>query len=350
MRSMRPATPGQTIARRLAASAALVLAVGATLALGGCDPCTGVYRCSNERVVSASGRVIEFRSGRAAPGVRVTFTPTGGAPVTGAAMTAVSDGDGQFRFASAVADGEQVIGTLTVTPPGPDPEYSVGGLALTTSSRRGEGNVFQPLLVRPWLFYIAEFRIREGNAPVVGATATFVRQSGGRPPAEPLQAVTDENGRIFFDVPSAGAEPAVGTWVLEGGNLPRTYIVDSARVRPLYADLPVGSLDGWWQLGAALDGAARFVLPDGTPLRDADVEFVRTGGLPLVEPRVTARTNDDGWLYLPLRIAQDVRGEVIGDFTVRAAGQGVRVARGARVRTIDSGDWRTVGIFTVTPP
>jgi hypothetical protein len=126
--------------------------------------------------------------------------------------------------------------------------------------------------------------------------------------------------------------------------------VDSARVRPLYADLPVGSLDGWWQLGAALDGAARFVLPDGTPLRDADVEFVRTGGLPLVEPRVTARTNDDGWLYLPLRIAQDVRGEVIGDFTVRAAGQGVRVARGARVRTIDSGDWRTVGIFTVTPP
>jgi len=322
------------------------------VALAACDPCAGVYRCSNESLVRASGRVIEFKSGRGVPGVHVEFRPApGAASFPGGILVATTDADGYYTVSGGVNGTGNVVTTLRVVPPVPDAPYEIPAVTLGASSRRGEGTTLLPVFARPWVAFVGEVRRRAAGGDVAaGATVVFQRDSGGTVSEQPVIRSTDGGGRFYFESPVAGGAPVYGTFRVSGGPLPRTYIVPYV-VRPLYFDTPPGPLDAFWQLGASLDAVARFVDDaTGAPFRGTAVEFVRTGGAALVQDRVTFTTNDDGYQQLPLQLAVDEPGEVVGDLTVRPVGQPARTFRGARIRSIDTGDYRILDPFRFPRP
>ena len=136
-----------------------VLGLCALMAVA-CDPCSGTMACGDSLDVSASGQLIEFRSGKGVGGVALVFRRTGGIEITDPERTVTTDGDGWYSYRVGAREHGSVTLSITVRPPSPYPEYTVEDVALSSSSVKGEGRPLGRWVVNPFLAFVGEVRSR----------------------------------------------------------------------------------------------------------------------------------------------------------------------------------------------
>ena len=133
--------------------------LAATLALGACDPCSGIVSCHVAPVASVTGQVIDYASGRAIAGATLVFAPSAGAS-PGVAASATTDAQGQFQLDVAATGAGAVTGDLTVRAPSFPGGYTVHGVQLAASRTRGEGVDLGRVLARPYLAFLGQVHSR----------------------------------------------------------------------------------------------------------------------------------------------------------------------------------------------
>jgi hypothetical protein len=323
----------------------------AALLTMGCDPCGGVPECRSESRVSYTGRVIAYETGRGVPGVTVVFRRAGGAELPTDSLVARTDEEGRFRFVSEARGAGDVLGAVHVRPPSAEiPPYTIPDVRLTVSGVRGAGGSFDAFTLRPYVQWVGAVRTRRETANTSFAFAHFKRTGGARLLAgDSLTVSLDVNGFFLIEALALDTGTVLGDVVFTSDSLPRAYRVEGLRLPVRVIDRRP-SLDRVLTIGSSLEYAIELRYRNGqTPVANADVEFRRTGGIPLVTPLVTGRTNADGRVRLVPRPSSEAPGVLVGDLTVRGA-DGLRqpfTVRGVRLATFDSDELRFGGVYLV---
>ncbi|MDB4877439.1 MAG: hypothetical protein JWM41_3885 [Gemmatimonadetes bacterium] len=325
----------------------MAFAGGATLAA--CDPCAGVAACTTAPRVAAQGRIVDVVDGHAIPGTRIYLvrSDSGSSSNTPAdSATTVTDAEGNFQVELGSGPGKFDI---IVAPPAL-PSYRVRDLALTSSTRRGEGNVLGVWVNMPVFSIAGELFYRATNELVRSGTVTFKRTGGvaisggdvhvssidGAGRADLLQNVfasgaDDVIGELTVNLPGA-----FGTSVLTNFHLTPSYVFRPASVRRF----GVGPTLSWFYRvynRATVNGA-----PNTT------VTFTRTGGIPTSAESFTATTDKDGNFFVPLLpLAQ---GTVVGNLTISPPPPfHSYVISGLQIPTLDADGVRFLPGFGVGP-
>lgn len=334
-------------ARRAIAGAGAALAAAA--ALGACDPCAGeLAGCRVEREVNYGGRVIDFASGRGVGGVTLVFRRTGGAPIGADSLVARTDGEGHYVLrASAGGDGE-VVGELTVRPPGASP-YVVRELRLAPTTVRGGGGVLATFVTQPYVDFVGELTYRRLNIPLAYSGVRFVRTSGARlARGDTLYGGSGPDGLFYMETLALEPGEIVGDLTLTPPDFPRPYVVRGVRLTARVTDRRP-ALDRSFRVGATLDYVAELrARGSREPLAGVDVEFRRTGGVLLTSDVFRGRTNAEGRVALTPTPANESQGEVVGDLTVRGGSLAAPfVIRNVRLAVYDSDELRFLGVLGV---
>ena len=144
-----------------------------------CDPCFGTVACDGSLDVSATGQVIEFRSGEGVAGVELVFRRTAGILPVEPEVRVTTDGDGLYDYRTKAQGAGSITFSVTVRPPAPFPEYTIDGITMTTSSVRGEGQPLGRWLVNPYLAFVGEVRMLD-TQEVSGVKSRVVCKSEGK--------------------------------------------------------------------------------------------------------------------------------------------------------------------------
>ena len=332
--------------------AALALATLAAPLLAGCDPCTGVIGgCRVARHVSYTGKVVDFATGRGVARVRVLFQRVSGAALTGDSLVASTDADGRYLLQGEVTGEGDVVGRVQIAPPAPLDAYVVDSVRLIPSTTRGQGDLLAPWLTQPVIDYVGELRYRRVNAPLAFASLRFVRTSGARLTAgDTVYGSSGPDG--FFHLSSTAREAGfvVGDLLVRpnASDFPRPYTITGMRI-PVRATDRVPSFDRSFQIGATLTYVAELrARGAGGVVANADVEFRRTSGPPLVADVVTGRTDASGRVALAPQPTSEAAGVLVGDITVRGGDlQRPFVIRGVRLPVYDDDQLRFLGVLGV---
>ncbi|MDF1505314.1 hypothetical protein [Roseisolibacter sp. H3M3-2] len=327
---------------------ALLVALAAVIA-SACDPCSGTVGCEVESRVSYTGKVIDFASGRGAPGVVVRFRPTGGGPVAADSLVVVTDAEGRYTLRVGAPAGAPVTGELTVAPPAPLEPYTVRDVRLVPTDVRGGGGVLPTYVTQPYVDYVAELIYRRSGGPLAYSTVTFTRTGGARL-ARGDRAVTQAgvDGWFYLEAPVVGADTVVGDLSVKYYEFARPLEIRGVRLPVRYTDrLP--ELDRSFRIGNALDYTVEIrSRATRQPVVGATVEFRRSGGLALQQPTYVGRTDLNGQLVLALTPLSEAPGEVVGDITVRPAGpEAPFVIRGVRIRSYDGDELPFLGVLGI---
>jgi hypothetical protein len=237
--------------RRLMLGAALVL----PLAVGACDPCTGVARCGGgTSYLAATGRIVDRVTGAGIDGVRLDVVRTSGIGVDEDSLAAVTANGGFWRVEFAPREGGALIVDVQVAPPGL-PAYRVRGVPLHTRANGGDANLNATWVTRPYFNYAGELFLRGTvdqrieNRPVEFRITGGVRTIGTGARDSIYRAATDVGGRIeLFPKREEGGllplgaeeligdltvflEPPLGPYVIRGIRLSPSYVYfDAGRI------------------------------------------------------------------------------------------------------------------------
>lgn len=329
----------------------VAVATGVVLASVACDPCTGVVGCTVNPTIAASGRVVEFVSGRGVADVRVEFIPTDSSVGLADRLTATTDADGLFRVSGTARESAGTVsGDVRLTPPdAADVPFVVGRVSLPVERQRGAGAVLPTWFTHPYLYALGSIRIGPGGPAAAGITVTFTSTGGAPLAGGGFSVVTNSGGQFLVQSPGRGADSAAGTFTFTGAGLPRTYVVPNAYVTPLLADVLPPPVTVYYELGASLAGSVRLLTSSGAPVVGATVSFQRTSGMTLFIDLVNAfaPTNVNGDTDLPLRPAVDSSGTVTGDLTVHLPNSATQIIRNVTYHTIDVSNVRRLGTYTI---
>lgn len=304
------------------------------LALAACDPCTGLGSCDTAQVRYQGflTRSIGFPKGPA-EGVVVRFVRTGGVRLESDTLTTRSDSTGRFVLESRAREEGQVTGDLWVYPPSPIAPVRV---PVRMATSRAPGEVLQlgeVGIAYPYFGYEIKLFYGANRQPAVGVEARFRRTGGVAIDPDTFTVVSDRGGTLFL-------RPRASTYGDVTGDLTiyppppykeirfpnftmKTFTTDRA-------DSVVAV-----QLGTSLPYSIIFVWSDtGRGAEGVEVEFIRTGGIPISPAHFVTRSDRFGTVHVDP--APLLSGEVVGDLVVRppAPGRGYTV-RDFRLRTVE---------------
>jgi hypothetical protein len=210
-----------------------------------CDPCFGTAVCDGSLDVSATGQVIEFRSGQGVEGVELVFRRTAGILLVEPEGRVTTDGDGLYDYRAKAQEAGSVTFSVTVRPPSPFPEYTVSDITITASSVRGEGQPLGRWLVNPYLAFVGEVRmlaIQRWRFKVVGpgGTVTFVRRSGIGMVPDSIETTLDPYGRFLVNPDPLGVGEVIADLTIRHPSLDGPIIMTGIRVSTHHVDEPIG--------------------------------------------------------------------------------------------------------------
>lgn len=315
----------------------LALAVAASVGAVACEPCNGVVGCSSPGQVSAGGQLVDRQeTGRPVSGARVTVVRTGGVELFPESLSARTDGEGwwQLRFETR-EEGEAIV-DVAVAPPAPRPPYRVSGVRLRTSRERGVGEVLGRWVAEPHITYIAELRDRATDAPIPGATVTFVRRGGIEVEPTPRTQVTQSTSGIGYftlDLRPRAYGPLVADFVVEREGQPPARIPNVV-IFPQHLYGPaIGQAS--FRLGLAFAYEFQVIFRGTEETTSGILRYTRTAG-PALDPPTAEMYADNDNVYR-FDLTPRARGEVTGDFLFTAAFTPDTVSfRNVRLATYDS--------------
>lgn len=182
----------------------LVLSCG--LLSAACDPCFGTVACGGSLDVSATGEIIEFRSGEGVAGVELSFRRTGGVQLIDPEESVTTGANGMYDYRAKAREPGSVTFSVTVTPPAPFPGYTVQDITITTSAVKGEGQPLGRWLANPYFAFVGEVQMLHTREAVRnGGTVEFVRRGGVDIVPDSILTYLDPYGRFFFNPDPLGA-------------------------------------------------------------------------------------------------------------------------------------------------
>ncbi len=331
--------------RRLPAA---LLALGASLAIQACDPCSGIVGCTGTARLSLDGRLIVRETGVAVPGAVLAFVRTGGVPLASDSVRTVTDHQGRFQLSVAAGATGVVMGDLVVVPPAPWHAYHARGLQFRTSPIRGEGQILGRVVVTPYLEFIGDLYSRSTGQPLAGARVTIRRTGGVALSSDSIDVTAGGDGRIYFKLDAADAGDMVADVVVEAPTVGRTFRRDGVHFTATYVD-QIPAVGAVWSFGAGLPYVGE-IYARGSGIRPAgiDVEFRRTGGIPTDPDSFVVATNADG--RFPFLLTPEADGEVVGDLVIRPpAPQVPETIPALRMSTADTDQLILLGVWGFGP-
>lgn len=334
-----------SVVARRGAGAAVMTACGAAAGvslLAACDPCDGVVGCTGDPRVSVGGQIVDRAAGGApVRGARVTVAQSGGAELGASSASAETDGQGWWHveLPARAAEGAAVTVDVTVAAPGVAKPYTVTGQTLQVSTHRGQGQVLGRWVTRPYISYIGELRDRQTNAPIAGATVTFVRRGGitfEPTPATQLTQTTSGIGYFLIDVAPSDFAPLIGDLVVQRDGQ-ATVTLRNISIMPGHEwGPPLATAASSFRIGL---GFEYFVTVYNRGPRENEpgwLTWQRTGGVPTTPERVALPSGINTVRNFVLTPA--AAGDVVGDAFFEPAGTPDTVwFRGLRLATSDGG-------------
>jgi hypothetical protein len=221
-------------------SARYILVLFCGLLAAACDPCFGTAACAGSLDVSATGQLIEFRSGEGVAGVELIFRRTGGIQLVEPEGRVTTDGDGLYSYRADAMESGSVTFSVTVRPPSLFPEYTVQGVTLATSAVKGEGQPLDRWLVNPYLAYVGEVRTLDTQEVVgPGGRVTFVRRSGIGIVPDSVETTLDPHGRFLVNPDPLGVGEVVADLTIRHPSLDGPRIINGLRVSTRHVDDPI---------------------------------------------------------------------------------------------------------------
>ena len=216
----------------------LVLVCG--LLATACDPCFGTAACGQSLDVSATGQVVEFRSGEGVAGVELIFRRTSGIRLVEPEGSVTTAGNGLYDYRTRAQEAGSVTFSVTVRPPLPFPEYTVDGITITASAVRGEGQPLGRWLVNPYLAFVGEVR-RLDTQEVVGhgGRVIFVRRSGIDIAPDSITTTLDFGGRFLVNPDPLGVGELIADVTILHQDLRGPRIIRGIRVSTRHVDEPI---------------------------------------------------------------------------------------------------------------
>ncbi len=182
----------------------LVLFCG--LLAAACDPCFGTAACGDSLDVSATGQVIEFRSGEGLTGVELIFRRTGGVQLIDPVESVTTGANGMYDYRARAQEPGSVTFSVTVRPPAPFPDYTVQDITIATSAVKGEGQPLGRWLANPHFAFVGEVHMLDPREAARMECATppcgsveFVRRGGVDVVPDSILTYLDPYGRFFFN-------------------------------------------------------------------------------------------------------------------------------------------------------
>ncbi len=294
------------------------------------------------------GEVFERVTNRRLAGVQVSFERTGGGATSPARVTAVTDAAGRFPIVLDAPDGfADVIGDFTFRVPGLAEPYVSRGVRLPVFDT-DEVRLLQTFGVGPSLLYVGEVYNRGSQRRVAGARVEFRRTGGIAVESDVISSVSDANGRFpLVTRPLAESGELIGQLTISAPGLaPVTYADLRLRVA---ADDSVRLLRTFGIGEHLLYAGVLFVRGTGrAPAAGVEVEFRRTGGIPVEPDTFIVRSNEFG--AFPLAPSTDQAGVVIGDLLIRPQlPLRSEIRRGVRLQTFDVDELRRLDNYGIGP-
>lgn len=298
-------------------------------ALPACDPCTGIAACSNGQYLSANGQIVDHGSGRGIDGVRLDVVRVGGIAVANDSIRTVTADGGFWRAEFEPVSRGTLFVDVEVAPPN-ESAYRVRGVQLETREHGGDATLNQRWVSRPYFNKFGVFHLRSSGAPV-GNTRVEFRRTGGvelRGPgiASGVYARVTDAGGYFRMFPYADADtvlptgndavvgdltlylaPPYGTSVIHGVSIPPVH---QFGIDDFAYEFAVGPSLGY--LGSVRDSAAGALIPG------VQLDFQRTGGIPVSPSAFTTFTGPDGIFGLP-PVRALAAGTLDGRFIIRVS-------------------------------
>jgi hypothetical protein len=302
-------------------SVGIVFAFFTLASVTACDPCSGVVACVGDDRIAVEGELVRQFDGAPMAGVSVTLVQTAGPGLAADSLVTLTDERGRFAFAARTGESGTVSAQFIVSPPGKTP-YRVDDLNFATTRDRGHGHVLPAWVTEPYFPYAGELYYEETGARVAGARVDFVRTGGAalegdRWRSGGYRAVSDAAGRVpLMDLVWAnGGGDVVGNIVVHIPGTTRRQTITGVRLGSTHiANAPTTIIRIPIALNLNWVGEL-FFRDTGQRAAGVEVEFRRTGGVP-VEPAVfTVRTDQFGRFSLMPRALEE--GEVVFDLLIR---------------------------------
>jgi hypothetical protein len=321
---------------------------GAPLALllaAACDPCFGTAGCGS-RSLRFDGRVQSRYEGTPLEGVQVTVLPTSGASA-GDTLTAVSDAQGRFSV-DAPAGTDVVTADVILRPRSPFVADTLRGVELR-AAQGGDVLGLVWTVTRPYVATLFTFYRRGDNAPLApNGFVQFQRTGGPATSPDLFGANISAEGKAWITPVASDTGTVVGTLVVQpvtGAPLRR----EGVRLPVVLS--PVAGSEQRVGFGPSLSYFGRVATADGRVVPGAVVQFRQTGGVPSTPATWSVTTDAGGNFAFQMHAVDPLQaGEVVGDLTVTPpAPFAPTVARGLRLPTFDTDEFRFVSTWIVTP-
>ncbi len=205
-----------------------------------CDPCFGIVSCGDSLDVSATGELIEFRSGDPVAGVELIFRRTGGSRLVEPEGSVTTDGDGLYDYRAEALEFGPVTFSVIVRPPAGFPEYTVDGITIDATTVTGEGQPLGRWLVNPYLAFVGEVRMLDSKEAVgPGGTVTFVRRGGIGIVPDSIETSLDPFGRFLVNPDPSGVGEVIVDLTIRHSSLDGPRTVTGIRISTSHVDLPI---------------------------------------------------------------------------------------------------------------
>ncbi len=270
--------------------------IAIAIATGACDPCSGVASCHVAPTISATGQVIDYATGNAIAGATLTFTATSG-PSLAAPLTATTDSHGQFEFTGVPSGAGTVTGDVAVHAPTYAVGYTAHGVALTTSTTRGEGLDLGRVLAQPYFAFLGQVQSRFVGSGVV-STVHIVRVSGASLTNNNISVQTDTLGQFYVEYAASSADPLIANVTITAPGLSAPEI-DSATALPIIWRDQVPVVDRVFGIGVSLGYAVQAYhrgLDRGVP--GVQFTWARTSGITTTPSSLSGLSNEIGLFSL----------------------------------------------------
>jgi 5-hydroxyisourate hydrolase-like protein (transthyretin family) len=286
--------------------------LAATLvATSACSPCAGVDRCSTAPRFDLTGTIVDARTGKPAPNVRLTASLP-----NGASATSITNADGRWRLTADNVPVKLDGTTILVVAPG-TVGYTVRDLVVTPRTIAGDAQDVGRWTSKATARYQSTLIFR--GKPLDGAVVSFLPDSGSGATDIGGKGVSNGSGIFQLQFEGRSVGPLPGTLHVEH---PPDVITTDVRGFALPLDyhyalpLAIGTI----QVGGQVSyGGNLFFRGNDLPAGGVPLQFIRRGGVATLSDVASATTAADGFFRIDL--VPTAAGEVIGEFVIKPPGQ-----------------------------